>query len=62
MKEETRYALGFFSLDPGSGKVTALGEIPLSGRQVGPWSAGGNKLAVSRKAADGGNEIVIYTF
>ena len=62
MKEESRYALGFFSLDPGSGRVTVLGEVPLSGRQVGPWSAGGNKLAVSRKAPDGSNEIVIYAF
>jgi hypothetical protein len=61
MNEETRYALGFFSLDPGSGKVTSIGEIGLPDAQPYPWSAGGNKIAVSRKAADGNREIVIYT-
>jgi hypothetical protein len=61
MKEESRYALGFFRLDPDSGKVTVIGEIPLRDRRLGTWSAGGNKLAVSRTAADGSNEIVIYS-
>jgi hypothetical protein len=61
MKEESRYALGFFSLDPGSGKVSVIGEIPLADRQPYPWSAGGNKIAVARKGADGNREIVIYS-
>ena len=60
-EEEARYALGFFSLDPGSGKVTSIGEIGLADSQPHPWSAGGNKIAVSRKAADGNREIVIYS-
>lgn len=62
MKEETRFALGFFSLDPGSGKVTALGEVPLPDKQVRPWSAGGNKIAVGNKTRDGNREIAIYAF
>ena len=61
MKEESRYALGFFSLDPGSGKVTVIGEIALPDKQPGPWSAGGNKIAVSRKTSDGNHEIAIYS-
>lgn len=60
-EEAGRYALGFFSLDPGSGKVTVIGEIGLPDRQSHPWSAGGNKIALSRKAADGNREIVIYS-
>jgi hypothetical protein len=61
MEEEGRYSQAFFSLEPASGKVTALGEIPLSDKHPCPWSAGGNKIAVLRKAADGGREIVIYS-
>jgi hypothetical protein len=61
MKEETRFALGFFSLDPGSGKVQVIGEIGLPDRQPYPWAAGGNKIAVSRKTADGNREILIYS-
>ncbi len=61
MKEEGRYALGFFSLDPASGKVSSIGEISLPDQQPYPWSAGGNKIAVSRKIADGNHEILIYT-
>lgn len=61
MKEETRFTLAFFSLDPGSGKVTALGEVPLPDRQALPWSAGGNKIAVANKTRDGNREILIYT-
>lgn len=61
MDEEARYALGFFSLDPGSGKVQVIGEIGLPDRQPYPWSAGGNKIAVSRKTVDGNREILIYS-
>jgi len=61
MREEARFALGFFSLDPGSGKVSVVGEIGLPDKQPYPWSAGGNKIAVSRKTADGNHEILIYS-
>ena len=61
MNEASRFALGFFSLDPASGKVTVIGEIGLPDRQTYPWSAGGNKIAVSRKTADGNREILIYS-
>jgi len=61
MKEENRYALDFFTLDPASGKVTVLGEVALPSSQPSPWSAGGNKIAVARKAADGTREIVLYS-
>jgi hypothetical protein len=61
MEEEGRYSQAFFSLEPTSGKVTALGEVPLPDKHPCPWSAGGNKIAVLRKAADGGREIVIYS-
>jgi hypothetical protein len=61
MKEETRFALDFFSLDPASGRVTVLGEVGLPDKQPYPWSAGGNKIAVQRKAADGNREIIIYS-
>jgi hypothetical protein len=61
MKERGRYALGFFSLDPGSGRVSVIGEIPLPDKNPCPWSAGGNKIAVSRKTADGNREVVIYS-
>jgi hypothetical protein len=61
MKEETRFALDFFSLDPASGKVTVLGEVGLPNKQPYPWSAGGNKIAVQRKTADGNREILIYS-
>ena len=60
MEEAGRYSQAFFNLDPTSGKVTALGEIPLPDKHACPWSAGGNKIAVLRKTADGGREIVIY--
>ncbi len=61
MNEETRFALGFFSLDPASGKVSVIGEVGLPDKQPYPWSAGGSKIAVSRKTADGGREILIYS-
>jgi hypothetical protein len=61
MNEATRFALDFFSLDPASGKVTVLGEVGLPDKQPYPWSAGGNKIAVSRKTADGNREILIYS-
>jgi hypothetical protein len=61
IKEETRFALGFFSLDPASGKVTVIGEVGLPNKQPYPWSAGGNKIAVQRKTADGNREILIYS-
>ena len=61
MEEEERYALGFFSLDPKSGKVTVIGEVGLPDKQSYPWSAGGKKIAISRKTADGNREIVIYS-
>lgn len=61
MKEESRFALGFFSLDPASGKVSVIGEIPLPDRQPGLWSAGGSKIAIARKSAEGNREIVIYS-
>jgi hypothetical protein len=61
MKETGRYALDFFSLDPAGAKVTVLGEIALPDSQPTPWSAGGNKIAVARKAADGNLEIGIYS-
>jgi hypothetical protein len=60
MNEESRFALDFFSLDPGSAKVTVIGEVGLPDKQPYPWSAGGNKIAVSRKTADGNREILIY--
>jgi hypothetical protein len=61
MNEEARFALDFFSLDPGSAKVTVIGEIALPDKQPYPWSAGGNKIAVSRKTTDGNREILIYS-
>jgi hypothetical protein len=61
MNEETRFALDFFSLDPASGKVTVIGEVGLPNKQPYPWSAGGNKIAVQRKTADGNREILIYS-
>jgi hypothetical protein len=61
MKEETRFALDFFSLDPVSGKVTVIGEVGLPDKQPYPWSAGGNKIAMQRKSADGNREILIYS-
>ena len=60
MEEAGRYSQAFFNLEPESGKVTVLGEIPLPDKRACPWSAGGNKIAVLRKAEDGGREIVIY--
>jgi hypothetical protein len=60
MKEESRFALDFFSLDPSSGKVTVLGEVPLPDKQLHPWSAAGNKIAVANKTRDGNREILIY--
>jgi len=59
-KRQAASPQAFFSLEPTSGKVTALGEVPLPDQHPCPWSAGGNKIAVLRKAADGGREIVIY--
>jgi hypothetical protein len=61
MNETTRFALGFFSMDPASAKVTVIGEIGLPNRQSYPWSAGGNKIAVQRKTEDGNREILIYS-
>jgi hypothetical protein len=61
MNEETRFALDFFRLDPASAKVTVIGEVGLPSKQPYPWSAGGNKIAVQRKTADGNREIVIYS-
>jgi hypothetical protein len=60
-EESSRYALGFFSLDPGRAKVSVIGEIPLPDKQPYPWSAGGNKIAVLHKTADGNREILIYS-
>ncbi len=59
--EAGRYALAFFSLEPGSAKVSVLGEVPLADRNPAPWSAGGDRIAVLHKNAEGHNEIVIYT-
>jgi hypothetical protein len=61
MEEAGRFSQAFFSLEPTSGKVTALGEVPLPDQHSVPWSAGGNKIAVLRKADNGGREIVIYS-
>jgi len=61
MREEKRFALAFFSLDPPSGKVTVIGEVPLPDKGIHPWSAGGNKIAVGSKSADGNREILIYS-
>ncbi len=60
-KETGRYALGFFSLDPGSGKVTVIGEVPLPDSRARPWSAGGNKIALANKTPEGNSEILIYS-
>jgi hypothetical protein len=60
MNEESRFALDFFSLDPGSGKVTVIGEVGLPSKQSYPWSASSNKIAVQRKTADNNREILIY--
>lgn len=59
-KESERYALAFFSLDPASAKVTAIGEVPLGAKREARWSAGGKKIAVLRKGADGQNQIVVF--
>lgn len=61
VNEESRFALDFFSLDPASGKVTVIGEVGLPDKQPYPWSAGGNKIAVQSKTADGKKEILIYS-
>lgn len=61
MKEENRFALDFFSLDPASGKVTVIGEVPLPDKQLHPWSAAGNKIAIANKTRDGNREILIYS-
>ena len=61
MEEAGRYSQAFFSLEPESGRVTALGEIPLPDHKACPWSAGGNKIAALRTTADGSREIVIYS-
>jgi hypothetical protein len=58
--ETGRYALAFFSLEPSSAKVTVLGEVPIADRNSAPWSAGGDRIAVLHKNAEGNNEIVIY--
>lgn len=58
--EAGRYALAFFSLEPASAKVTVLGEVPIPDNKLTPWSAGGDRIAVLRKTADGSNEIAIY--
>ncbi len=59
-KESQRYALAFFNLEPASGKVSALGEVPLGAERGARWSAGGRRIAVLRKSADGQNEIVVF--
>jgi hypothetical protein len=59
-KEGGRYALDFFTLEPSSGKVTVIGEVPVEGTAAA-WSAGGGKIAVMGKAAGGNREIVIYS-
>jgi hypothetical protein len=59
-KESERYALAFFRLDPASAKVTAIGEVALGAKRETRWSAGGKKIAVLRKGADGQNEIVVF--
>ena len=41
--------------------MTVLGEVGLPNKQPYPWSAGGNKIAVQRKTADGNREILIYS-
>jgi hypothetical protein len=61
MEEESRFALGFFSLDPGSGRVSVIGEVPLPDRTSAAWSAGGKRIAVARKTAEGNREILIYS-
>lgn len=58
--ETGRYALAFFRLEPTSAKVTVLGEVPIPTKNPAPWSAGGDRIAVLCKAADGSNEIAIY--
>jgi hypothetical protein len=59
-KESERFALAFFSLDPASAKVTAIGEVPLGNKREARWSAGGKKIAVLRQGSDGQNEIVVF--
>jgi hypothetical protein len=41
--------LAFFSVDPGSGKAAALGEVALGEGDEFLWAAGGNRIAVLRK-------------
>jgi hypothetical protein len=60
MSESSRYAMAFFSLDPGTGKVTVIGEIPVAKNESLPFALGGNKIAVQRKNPEGNREIVIY--
>jgi hypothetical protein len=48
-------ALAFFSVEPASGKLTALGEVPLAEGQDYAWAAGGSRLAVLRKTPENAN-------
>ena len=59
-KKGTRL-LHVFEVGLGSAKATQLGELPLEEAQSYAWAAGGNKLAVLKRArASGRNEIVIF--
>ena len=51
--------LAFFSVDPGSGKASALGEVPLGEDDEFLWAAGGNRIAVLRKA-EGAATLQVY--
>jgi hypothetical protein len=53
--------LAFFSADAASGKVTALGEVPLGEEQDYAWSAGGSRIAVLRKTqSNAGTTLEVY--
>jgi hypothetical protein len=56
-------ALHVFTVAVGSGRVSFHGEAPLDDDQDATWAAGGSRLALVRKTADGlGRELVVYAF
>jgi hypothetical protein len=53
--------LAFFAADAASGKVMALGEIPLGDETAYAWAAGGNRIAVLRKTQESaGTTLEVY--
>lgn len=53
--------LAFFAVEPGSGKPSALGEIPLADGEEFVWAAGGNRIAVLKKTQENaGPALIVY--